>query len=175
MFDTAVNKVLSMEGGYSNNPSDPGGETSFGITLSTARAAGYAGSMKFLPLETAKRIYKEMYWDALSLDTVNAVSESLAEELFEMSVNMGVYTAAKFFQTCLNAFNKSEDSVKVDGNLGGKTLVALAKYMKYRKNDAQTLVKALNCLQGNKYLELSLSSPRLKEFVYGWVKNRVSV
>ncbi len=44
-FDIAIDRVLGIEGGYSNDPDDPGGETNWGVTLRTARANGYTGNM----------------------------------------------------------------------------------------------------------------------------------
>ncbi|MCW8621188.1 glycosyl hydrolase 108 family protein, partial [Acinetobacter baumannii] len=48
-FQTALKRVLQHEGGYINHPSDPGGETNYGITKSVARQYGYKGSMKDIP------------------------------------------------------------------------------------------------------------------------------
>lgn len=44
-----------------NDPSDKGGETNYGITVATARANGYKGAMRDLPLQTAKDIYRNEY------------------------------------------------------------------------------------------------------------------
>ena len=51
-FDDAFKALIGSEGGYSFNPADPGGETMWGVTARVARASGYAGPMKDLPLET---------------------------------------------------------------------------------------------------------------------------
>ena len=56
-FNRAFTELLGNEGGYSNNPNDPGGETNWGITLAVARANGYVGAMKDMDQSFAKRIY----------------------------------------------------------------------------------------------------------------------
>ena len=62
-FDRAFDLLIGNEGGYVNNPKDPGGETNWGITKTVAVANGYTGDMRTMPKETAKCIYKKMYWN----------------------------------------------------------------------------------------------------------------
>ena len=57
-FDRCVNKVIELEGGYSDHSCDRGGKTKYGITQRTAREHGYTGDMRDLTLEEAKDIYK---------------------------------------------------------------------------------------------------------------------
>ena len=57
-FDDAFDALIGNEGGYSNNPKDPGGETMWGITARVARAAGYTGPMRDLPRDTAKAPFR---------------------------------------------------------------------------------------------------------------------
>ncbi len=47
--------VFAVEGGYSNNPADPGGETNHGVTVAVARSHGYDGPMREMPKETAQQ------------------------------------------------------------------------------------------------------------------------
>ena len=98
-FDKAFEHTIGKEGGYSNHPSDRGGETMWGITIAVARDYGYAGNMKELPIETAKEIYRKRYWDKANLTEISKMSEPLASKLFDISVNMGVARAGIFFQT----------------------------------------------------------------------------
>ena len=66
-FAKAVEMMFTLEGGYSNDKYDHGGETMFGIIEAEARKAGYNGPMKDLPKEKAKEIYKQKYWDAYGI------------------------------------------------------------------------------------------------------------
>ena len=75
-FDDAFEIIVGSEGGYSNDPNDPGGATRFGITEAVARANGYEGDMKDLPLDKAKSIYKAKYWDAVSGDNLYVLDET---------------------------------------------------------------------------------------------------
>ncbi|MFX8421989.1 glycosyl hydrolase 108 family protein, partial [Acinetobacter baumannii] len=69
-----LDELIKREGGYVNNPADRGGATKYGITQAVARTNGFKGSMKDLPLDVAKAIYKKQYWTAPRFDQVNAVS-----------------------------------------------------------------------------------------------------
>ena len=63
--------------------------------------------------------------------------------------------------------------MKVDGDVGPTTLRALRRYLAVR--DEETLVKALNCLQGSFYIVLSERREKDETFIYGWMKNRVKL
>lgn len=176
-FEKGFTDVVGMEGRYSNNPNDSGGETMFGITVKTARAVGYAGPIKDMPLEVAKRIYKIQYWDLLKLDQVAEMSATVACEMFEASVNCGPAVAGGFLQTALNVFNRQQKNypdVEVDGLIGPSSLYALKQYFAtHGKRAEAVMLKALNCQQGSFYLTLSLKRPKDEEFAYGWLANRV--
>lgn len=64
----AIDLVLANEGGYVNNPHDPGGETNFGVTASVARANGYLGNMRDMPIEFARGVYYDQYWKRYGID-----------------------------------------------------------------------------------------------------------
>jgi len=113
-FDKAFELTLGHEGGYVNNPSDPGGATKYGITEKVARASGYTGSMASLPLELAKDIYKTQYWNTIKGDNL---PNRVAEELFDTAVNHGVKQAVIFAQKAVGT--------TADGILGSKTLSAI--------------------------------------------------
>lgn len=115
-FDAAFERLLGHEGGYSNNPADPGGETMYGITKRVAVANGYTGPMRDLPLAEAKRIAKAAYWDAVKGD---AMPNELDFQLFDTAYNSGPAQAVKLLQRALD--------VPADGILGPNTLGQIAK------------------------------------------------
>jgi len=92
-FDIAWAGLLKNEGGYSNNPADPGGETNFGITKRVALQHGYTGDMHDLPLELAKSIAKAEYWDSVGGDDLPA---ELDFQVFDASYNSGPSRAEKW-------------------------------------------------------------------------------
>ena len=66
-FDEVFERTIGHEGGYVNNPKDPGGETNWGITIKTARENGYTGSMKSMSRLQAKEIYRVAFGIVLSV------------------------------------------------------------------------------------------------------------
>lgn len=167
-----IDGIIAVEGGYVNDPSDSGGETNYGITVATARAVGYAGPMRGMPLRVAFGIYAERYWDAIRADDLAELSEAVTEEVVDTAVNMGPGRAGEFLQRSLNVLTGGA-ALKVDGAIGPATIRALREYL--AKRDEQTLVKALNCLQGAFYIELAERREKDERFVYGWLKNRVTL
>mgnify|MGYP003630776833 CR=1 FL=1 len=161
-----IHKIIKLEGGYVNDPSDSGGETNMGVTLATARSYGYLGEMKDLPYETAFDIYKTMYWDSVK---AYMMPIAVAEEVVDTAVNMGVSRAGKFLQRALNVLGDTK--LTVDGDVGPRTLDAMRAHTDVRGPDV--LVKALNCLQGSYYIKLAEDRTKDRKFVYGWLRNRV--
>ena len=105
--DRLIDGVLEREGGFIDHPADKGGPTCFGITEAVARAHGYAGAMKQLPRDTARSIYRRLYWLRPRFDEVASHSTRVASELFDTGVNMGPAVAVTFLQRALTALNRS--------------------------------------------------------------------
>jgi len=167
MFDAAFKKVIMLEGGYVNNPLDPGGKTKYGITERTARAHGYEGKIRDLTLEWAKQIYKKSYWDTLRLDEIN--DPHIQFELFDTGVNCGTRRALKFTQQAYNLLVKGSPLV-VDGLIGKRTILAINRY-KYPNR----IVKLANALQAKYYLELAEGNEKFEAFIFGWLDHRVEI
>jgi len=85
-FDDAFTALIGNEGGYSNNPADPGGETMYGVTKRVALKHGYTGAMRDLPLDLAKSIAKAEYWDPVGGDEL---PDKLDFQVFDASYNSG--------------------------------------------------------------------------------------
>ncbi|KND61206.1 putative secretion activating protein [Candidatus Burkholderia verschuerenii] len=85
-FDDAFKSLIGSEGGYAFNQADPGGETMWGVTARVARAHGYTGPMRNLPLATAMQIARTKYWDPLQLD---AFDPRVAFQIFDANYNGG--------------------------------------------------------------------------------------
>ena len=179
-IETFLNALIAREGGYSNDPTDRGGETKYGITQAVARANGYTGSMKDLPVDVAKAIYKKQYWTAPRFDQVNTINSKVAEELLDTGVNCGVAFAKPLLQRALNLLNNQGKEgwpdLAVDGIYGPATLSALKTYLAKRGKDGETaLLRVLNILQGNRYIEIAERNPSQEKYFFGWVLNRVVV
>jgi len=171
-------ELINREGGYVNNPADRGGATKYGITEAVARNNGYKGSMKDLPLETAKFIYKKQYWISPRFDQVNIINTAVAEELLDTGVNCGVAFAKPLLQRALNLLNNQGKGgwpdLELDGIYGPATLNALKSYLSKRGKDGEhVLLKVLNTLQGSRYIEICERNPSQEQFFFGWISNRV--
>lgn len=172
-IDEMMADLLRNEGGYVNNPKDPGGETNFGITKDTALANGYHGDMRAMTRDDALAIYRKRYFTDPGFHMVYAYAPGVAAELFDTGVNMGPTKAVQFLQRALNAFG---DHCLADGQLGPNTIAQLKAFLAKRSSGGEeVLIKALNCLQGERYISLAERNPNLKTFTYGWLANRVSM
>lgn len=173
-----VDALIEREGGYVNHPDDRSGATNFGITEAVARAHGYGGTMRDLPRREAVAIYRRLYWLRPRFDQVAIRSPRLAAELFDSGANMGPAVAATFLQRSLTALNRSGKDypdLVPDGRIGAATLAALDAFMKVRgRSSAETvLMRALEALQGERYLRLAERRPANEAFLYGWLANRI--
>lgn len=113
-FELEVPHIDIAEGGHANNPNDSGKETMWGVTIAVAREYGYMGAMKDMPKSLAIRIYKQWYWDSLSLDDVH--NQSICRTIMDMGINAGQWRSAKLAQRVLN--RHFAIGVKEDGKLG---------------------------------------------------------
>jgi len=173
-----IDSLIDREGGYVNNPADKGGPTCFGITEGVARAHGYAGPMRQLPRDEAARIYERLYWTRPRFDEVARRSDRIAAELFDTGANMGPAVAATFLQRSLTALNRNGadyPDLVPDGRIGDQTLSALDTYFAKRGQAAgeTVLLRALEALQGERYLRLAERRPANEAFLYGWLANRI--
>lgn len=178
-FEQAFQATIGNEGDFSDDPRDSGGATRYGITERVARAHGYTGSMRTLPFELARQIYREQYWNLLRLDAVAALSPKLADELFDTAVNCSQGFAARSLQESLNVLNRGAldyPDMAVDGLIGAVTIALLRAYLGKRGEDGESvLINMLNCLQGAYYVHLAEDRPKDEAFVYGWFRNRIAL
>lgn len=167
-FDSFFPTVLAHEGGFVNDPADPGGATNMGITLATFRQCAIpmfkipptVENLKKLTRDQARRIYKELYWDAVKGDRIEC--QELANIVFDFQVNAGA-NASSLLQRVLNEMGAKPQLI-VDGRIGESTLAALDTldcqdvYTKYK--------------QGRKdyYTNLVKQRPALQKFLKGWLK-----
>lgn len=176
-IDELIDAVIDREGGYSNHPADRGGATRWGITQAVARRHGYDGDMRALPRGEAAAIYRRLYWLRPRFDAVGARAPLIAAELFDTGVNMGPAVAATFLQRALNALNRGATDypdMAADGRIGPVTLAALDAFIARRSPGGEAvLLKAIEALQGARYVALAERRPANEAFLYGWLANRI--
>ena len=123
-IDEMIDHLLQLEGGYVNDPDDPGGPTKYGITIGTLRSwrgrSVTAADVQALTLNEARRIYKRRFFQRPRISELPA---NLQPTVFDMYVNAGG-NAIKILQRVLRQFG---EPVAVDGSLGPQTIGAAKK------------------------------------------------
>lgn len=149
LFEQAITTTLQHEGGYVNDPADPGGETRYGIS----KRAFPQVDIKTLTLNQAKDLYKTFYWERgphlIKLPTV-------AAKYFDLCVNAGVSRASKWLQEASNLLGAT---LTLDGKVGAVTAEWINRYP-----HPEALLCALKGLAFQHYV--GLSKPR---FLAGWL------
>lgn len=178
-IEQIIDGVLAREGGYVDHPSDPGGATMHGITEAVARAAGYTGAMRSLPIDLARSIIRNQYYVKPGFALVEPLSARIAEELLDTAVNMGPRKPSQWLQQLLNGLNRQGadyPDLVADGQIGPTTAGALKAFLATRGADGESVMLCgLNALQGAEYLRLTLARESNEAFLYGWLRNRVAV
>lgn len=154
-FRIAVELVLGVEGGYSNDPEDPGGGTNFGIS----KRSHPDEDIKNLTRDRAIQIYREVYW---RYDWIP--SQEVANKLFDMTVNMGTVVAHRYFQRSLEALGYP---LVIDGFLGPKTAFATHSAIQAES----PLMEQMRRQQIEHYCRIA--KPRHR-FLKGWLLERVA-
>jgi lysozyme family protein len=176
-IDDLIDAVIEREGDYVDHPADRGGPTRWGITEPVARTHGWRGAMRHLPRDEAVAIYRQRYWHRPGLAAVAARAPRLAAELFDTGVNMGPPVAAGFLQRALNALNRGATDyadLTLDGRIGPATLTAIDAFLATRRAVGEAvLLKAIDALQGERYVALAERRPANEAFLYGWLIRRI--
>jgi lysozyme family protein len=176
--EVIIEQLISREGGYVNHPADRGGATMYGITEAVARANGYKGPMGSMQHTVAEDIYFRIYWERPGFNLVAELAPKLAAELLDTAVNMGPSVASTFLQRALTALNRNGrdyPDLVPDGRIGPATIAALRRFLAVRGmgSGEVVLLKAVESLQGERYLALAERRPANEAFLYGWLANRV--
>src|SRR5215467_5362605 len=107
-YDICLRGALAHEGGYTNNPADPGGPTNFGITLADYRkyvkSNADAADIRAMKVEDAKTIYREKYWNAQRCDELPA---GVDYAVFDYGVNSGIGRSGKVLRRALKLSDRS--------------------------------------------------------------------
>ena len=150
-------KVLEHEGGYVNDPDDPGGETKYGI----AKRSHPEVDIKNLTLQGAMDIYERLYWKPCKAELL---LPELRECYFDGVVNMGQGRMVKVLQRACNNKNRKGSKIAVDGRIGRMTLKA-------SENLENERLRAFRLLY---YAELIKKNPVLEKYYYGWFRRVMS-
>ena len=152
-FPKALAAVLVHEGGYVNNPADPGGMTNLGCTKAVwEEHCGHPvdeKAMRALTPTDVGPLYKRKYWDKVLGDDLPSGVDYV---VFDAAINSGPGRAAKWLQACVG--------VEPDGGIGPKTLAAV------RAVDPKTLVQDYT----KRRLSFMMSLSTWPTFGKGWTR-----
>jgi lysozyme family protein len=169
LFDSALLHTLKSEGGYVNDPQDPGGETFKGIAR--VHHSKWQGWIKIDLLKNAqnfplnldhdetlndqvKAFYKTHFWDRIQGDDIQ--NQDIAESIFDFSVNAGVRTSSKLAQiTC---------GETADGVIGEATL------NKLNVEDPRAFLAVFALSKISRYANICEKRKESRKFFYGWVR-----
>lgn len=161
-FDPAFRELLAQEGGFSNNPQDPGGMTNLGVTRAAYEAwIGYPVSeriMRELTPGKVRAFYKARFWDVVRGDDLPA---GLDLCVFDFAVNAGPQRAVRYLQRLVG--------VPDDGVIGPKTLAAVAE--KVKATDGVLMIDDYQDARRNYYRML----PTFATFGKGWLRRVTDV
>lgn len=160
-FTEALAFVLAREGGYVNDPADPGGPTNHGVTQKVydayrAERGQPTQSVRAITPDEVAHLYDTRYWDPVRGDELLDLDGNLALQVFDTAVNAGVSRAIKLLQRALH--------IEEDGQFGPDTLRAV------RVADIQTLRDKYLAEREIFYRSLVAQKPQLGKFLPGWLK-----
>jgi len=156
-FSRAINTILKNEGGYVNNPNDPGGETNYGISKRSFPDV----DIRNLTQEKAIAIYRASYWGKYPLlDQLD--SQEVATKVFDLMVNMGGPAAIKIFQQSINDASLA-CVVGTDGRFGPGTV------QHANELDPDRLLNAIRTNAARFYCDIVKRKPSQNEFLRTWL------
>lgn len=156
-------QLLAFEGGYADDPADPGGARNRGIALAVFQAHARAllavaptvQNLRALSEPQAAALYKALYWDRIDGDAI--ALQALAELVFDFYVDAGFHAIA-LLQRLLGP------PLAADGVFGPDTLKAL------RESDQPALYLRYRQGRIDYYTDLASAHPLLRRFLAGWLR-----
>lgn len=173
-FTKALQLVMAHEGGYGNDPDDPGGETYKGVARKIfskwdgwikvdilKRQTGFPANLeKDVDLQQdVVDFYRINFWDKMNGD--NILNQQVAESIFDFGVNAGVGTSVSLAQMVVQ--------VDPDGVIGPKSIEAI------NKHDPEHFIAAFTVAKIARYISIVKKRPTSRKYFYGWVCRAMSV
>jgi len=174
-FDAAIRYLLDHEGGYVDDPHDPGGATNYGISLRYLKGQGLAvgdfdddgdidiDDIRAMSKTDAEKIYRDQWWDKYQYGKLH--DQRIATKVLDLAVNMGAHQAHKLLQ---RAVRSCGSPVAEDGILGEKTFFAV------NGTDGACLLTALRSEAAGYYRTLVTEHGDFERFITGWLNRAYS-
>ena len=151
-FNKSIEIILKHEGGYVNDPDDPGGETNMGITKRDYPHLDIVN----LTIEQAKEIYREKYWNTIKGNDI--VDQNVANQIFDFGVNAGVKRTSIKTQEIL--------VIAADGIIGNQTINAINRY------NSKLFLMEFKLKRIDYYVSIARRKS-LRKFLYAWIKRTI--
>lgn len=171
--------IVAREGGYVNDPDDPGGPTKYGVTIHTMRRLGLdldrngvinSNDVKLLTVSQAVKIFVEQYFRKTG---IWRLPEDLQATVFDMNVNAGG-NSIKILQRLVNHIDLSTPAIAADGALGPKTA---AKVQRAYDRMGSDLIDAYGIERRNYYFRIADRRVGFRKYARtraggkgGWIK-----
>lgn len=167
-FNNAFQLMIAHEGGYVNDPDDPGGETYKGVARKIfskwegwtkidilKRQSDFPGNLDRDAeiQEAVSHFYQVNFWDKMNGDQIT--NQEIANSIFDFGVNAGVSTSASLAQMVVGA-----DS---DGVIGPGSIAAINNF------DPDHFLAAFTVAKIARYINIVKKRPTSRKYFYGWV------
>ena len=173
--------LYAVEGGYVNDPSDPGGATNHGVTEKVARANGYRGDMRAFPRHChgpatacADQVYVRQYIAAPGYMAMIEIEPAVAQELVDTAVNMGPARENRWFRQTINGLAPAQ-LPESSAPLGPADIAAYRGVQAAlgRTRACVAVLDGLDRRQAGEYRRIARGRPASAKYLKGWLKNRI--
>jgi lysozyme family protein len=175
-FTKAMNFIRPNEGGFSNDPNDPGGPTNYGISLRYLKTLGKYGDFDgdgdidvddvlLISKNMADDIYRRHFWNLMHYNQID--NQEIATKLMDFSINTGASRGHKLIQQAVNLFYAPKTVEKiyltVDGVLGPKSIKAINSL------NPERLMLHFMAVAASFYVEITQKNPDFEKYFGGWI------
>lgn len=187
-FADAVKRVITIEGGFVNDPADRGGATKYGISLrflaAELRANPALGNFDLdmdgdldgrdiaaLRVADAERIYHACFWARLRCEDL---PRPIGEAVFDQGVNGGNAAAVKLLQRALNQaapkLGLALPPLAEDGAIGAATITRAQQLAGASAGGVAAIIAQLRVAAADRYRAIVARDPSQQKFLGGWLR-----
>jgi len=172
-FLPAFQKVMANEGGYVNDPDDPGGETYKGVARQLnskwdgwvlvdidKKQPGFPANLEKdsnLQMKISD-FYQNNYWDKINGD--NIISQNIATSIFDFAVNAGVTVSSSLAQMVVGA--------TADGVIGNDSIEKINAF------DPEFFLASFTVAKIARYIGIIKKRPSSQKYLYGWIRRALN-
>ena len=172
-FNPALERVLKHEGGYVNDPKDPGGETYKGVARQMhskwdgwvlidlyKKQNGFPANLETdnALQDKIKNFYQTNFWDKINGD--NIVNQEVATSIFDFAVNAGTSTSATLAQMV--------SGVTADGVIGKDSTDKINAF------DPEYFLASFTVAKIARYISIIKKRPTSQKYLYGWIRRTLN-